>query len=878
MNNNLPNPCLAAIILTVSTHAGPQFVFHYPPKPNVSDANILVATENELLSDTDSSSGWSDDSSTNESHDEKIPLDSKNAELSHSFEHETHLRGMTGTLLERLERGRRQAGKKKEMREKNRSLSGGSRGSRRRSNNSDRGPGYSGYDESAIGEYSSDDDDETTVLGYDPNFLSELLCPPRQMCNRKFEMCVDNVVFLGIPIHVLPDGKWRAGKTSLPVDGIKAEVEEEEDDDDVDEAGSDEDDEEGGSEHLASQRADDKNVSGEDGDETTQHASLRKPSIKFNDGQIESHRETETKNVIEVGSIDELSNQFSSATRISQSPAASGVGDADGDTANFMEKAAADDGEEQSPMRMFHVVCVMNPPLTEYSMRVDQMYKYVLTGFVRTLRREQARSNYVWNEVSAMIKIRDQILNSDQESAGATSASNSGLNSGSASSTVLATTGDSAKQQHKGQSSSSHPVRTATLTNICDAMIKKSSLALSLTQLYRAIKSSGIAHLRINGRSHSLQIPLRTRLDQLPDITEPYLSGSYLVSETANISGQSALLYLDDPESIVSSMEIDPYSALASFIRDVKPTVTLSSMAETHGVALETVMRLTRSLVYWRKARYIVPLHHRNTYVVSPLAPVDQIHANGSRYLHSFRSAFPSLPSLPRMLSMLSTGNPRSFASHIPSRDHRDVYLQALEWLMKHGFVMLLRTYVCLQVTKSIKMAVNKDIQREELEQAQLAAQEQRDANAGETGPSGEQVTATGNITSNTQETRKSADKSVDNKSRAISGTSNTNKAAAADQDEITSTSVTSDLALAEWRQDSIISDPATATSLERKWIDKITEDKPRHMVSIFYKLVRYFDGKTALEDAVRLESISRTELKTVLSTFEDHLLLIRHW
>ncbi|WVF65410.1 hypothetical protein IAT40_000137 [Kwoniella sp. CBS 6097] len=46
------------------------------------------------------------------------------------------------------------------------------------------------------------------ALGYHLDFLSDMLSPPRLACNRKFEINVGSVVFIGHPVCSGPDGKW----------------------------------------------------------------------------------------------------------------------------------------------------------------------------------------------------------------------------------------------------------------------------------------------------------------------------------------------------------------------------------------------------------------------------------------------------------------------------------------------------------------------------------------------------------------------------------------------------------------------------------------------------------------------------------------------
>jgi hypothetical protein len=63
------------------------------------------------------------------------------------------------------------------------------------------------YDE----EHSTDKFDEAQYhnsLNYSLDFLSDMLTPQRTACNRKFEICVDELVFVGHPVSSGLDGKW----------------------------------------------------------------------------------------------------------------------------------------------------------------------------------------------------------------------------------------------------------------------------------------------------------------------------------------------------------------------------------------------------------------------------------------------------------------------------------------------------------------------------------------------------------------------------------------------------------------------------------------------------------------------------------------------
>lgn len=59
---------------------------------------------------------------------------------------------------------------------------------------------------SSNGSYNQQDYD--TILGYDMIFLSNLLAPQRSVCNKRFELTVDELTFLGHPVRADKDGKW----------------------------------------------------------------------------------------------------------------------------------------------------------------------------------------------------------------------------------------------------------------------------------------------------------------------------------------------------------------------------------------------------------------------------------------------------------------------------------------------------------------------------------------------------------------------------------------------------------------------------------------------------------------------------------------------
>lgn len=80
---------------------------------------------------------------------------------------------------------------------------------------------------------------------------------------------------------------------------------------------------------------------------------------------------------------------------------------------------------------------------------------------------------------------------------------------------------------------------------------------------------------------------------------------------------------------------------------------------------------------------------------------------------------------------------------------------------------------------------------------------------------------------------------------------------------------------------DTIIIDPGRASSLERRWINKVISEEcnlsPELTVK-FYELLKYMNGKNSLELLLLKENVSRQELRTLLFAIEDHIISVRHW
>ncbi|KAL1980554.1 hypothetical protein VTN96DRAFT_3960 [Rasamsonia emersonii] len=190
-----PEPCLVAIILIVSSRAGPRFVFHYPPNPlseNAVGANARRATRS-----TDSASSEESESSSDED-DEPVNLaGGVTGGRQNNSGNEDNVSGTTSSVGGESQRPP--------------SLSSGR--TKKRGGNSDPedSPGLTanGHGNGSAGNSRPSWD---SVFGLPSDVWEKLLSPTRAWHKRRFEVGINDLAFVGWPVFVRDDGTWRKQK------------------------------------------------------------------------------------------------------------------------------------------------------------------------------------------------------------------------------------------------------------------------------------------------------------------------------------------------------------------------------------------------------------------------------------------------------------------------------------------------------------------------------------------------------------------------------------------------------------------------------------------------------------------------------------------
>ena len=309
-----------------------------------------------------------------------------------------------------------------------------------------------------------------------------------------------------------------------------------------------------------------------------------------------------------------------------------------------------------------------------------------------------------------------------------------------------------------------------------------------------------------------------------------------------HLESHFTLLLLNDVQSIVADANAakSPISAsLIHFLSVIKPTKSFYQISQSSGIALPDIRFLASHLIYWRRAQAVHPLHQRDFYIVSPNADMLKL-ASASV---SFAKAFPTLPPLPKLLSLLSV-SPRPWSSVIPSKDHKNKYMDILAWLLRDGWVTQLRSFAWVLIPSHIKSSVDQESQgADHIEHTDKAAKPDKEPQPKLEIP---------NIL-------------------ATSPTSSTGTAIPL----FDSTTVKSSQLICNPRLASAI--PSRYLDAVSQYIGKVQGSDPK---TAWDKCVRYFDGKHAIESIATSEGWKRKHVADLVVSWEGLGLLMktRHW
>lgn len=343
-----PNSHLQAVLLvTKSRSLGPRLVFHYPPiSPS---AAALLATKAPAWFGNDTSTGSIDESNSSSSDwdsstepdpgDDEVDMGSRTSGGRGS--------GRTGPGHRERERLRPSAGAWGRQESFDDDDDDGGDDGDVNVGPSGTGPGEGGQPDRDR-RHRGGDRDWDTVLGFKVDALEKMLCPDKAFNKRRFELGVESVVFVGAPMFVRDDGLWKKRKKRPKPD-----------DDDL----------------LANLTLD--------------------PELSRDQ---EPRQEKKEVFVLPPGFEPGYGHDMDSAV---PSAAASDVG-------SDVKSDSTTNNTNNPDMTMFNVVFVLNPPALEHQLRVKDMYDNVTKKYAKALKYEEARFHYVWKESKRIIDIKQR--------------------------------------------------------------------------------------------------------------------------------------------------------------------------------------------------------------------------------------------------------------------------------------------------------------------------------------------------------------------------------------------------------------------------------------------------------------------------------------
>lgn len=274
---------------------------------------------------------------------------------------------------------------------------------------------------------------------------------------------------------------------------------------------------------------------------------------------------------------------------------------------------------------------------------------------------------------------------------------------------------------------------------------------------------------------------------------------------------------------------------------------------------------LAQHLIYFRRAKAIPPLHGRDIYIMNPASDTRKLPAASIEWARKF----PLEPPLITFLADL-TKTLMPYKQFAPSKSHRPVYMSMLAWLMRGGWVTQLCTFAWIIVWPEIRYEVEYQLEHTRLKQA-----------FEETVREGVEEAILSAVASDAPlTTEQAAEKARVQRARAK---------ARADWEEFsrrplphaTNEPSCSDEAPTHIKRlhTLTIVNPARPSTVESLYLDAISKRmKDPTSTKAFIKYAKYFNGREALEMISVKEGLKRKEVAGLLTSFDEYLLMTRHW
>ncbi|GMF27415.1 unnamed protein product [Phytophthora lilii] len=489
-----------------------------------------------------------------------------------------------------------------------------------------------------------------------------------------------------------------------------------------------------------------------------------------------------------------------------------------------------------------------------------QAFHTVAAQLSNGLLHEELRVGFVSKEVRELLQLRDELAQSERN-AGNSNSGIPGVTSGNSVSAAVAagatsgssitsnaggvgagTSGSSMMHHHHHRKDGENGSSTVEVDpqTLIDVSLGKSVLANDLKRVFHGLEESGAAHVVLNG-----WVKLSLTLTDAVTV------------KMASIRPYHTLLLLTDKDGILNKLPADHARQLRDLVEAVNPLKSFQDLSLETGVPIHQIFRLAAHLVYWGFGRIVDAITLYNIYQVNAKA---DLHIT-SPLAQEFRRKFAPYE-LGEVLSTFSGSRRIGEYMKTLSATKKSEYIHMLIWLLQQRFIVQLHRYIYFMIPSDGDYA------------AELG-----NAGASSIGSSSPALMAS---SLRRQRVNSSATNTSAPGSLPIAQTPPMKPVAPAlpSPPEIP---LDSDNPAAEGRGGSSVpmaqvmsvASQLLFTDQERAYLAKIA--KPNPVFTLFKRLCVYFHGEHHIEEIMWRENLSRGELRTVMSTYQDIIVCCLH-
>ncbi|CAF2029168.1 unnamed protein product [Rotaria magnacalcarata] len=394
-------------------------------------------------------------------------------------------------------------------------------------------------------------------------------------------------------------------------------------------------------------------------------------------------------------------------------------------------------------------------------------------------------------------------------------------------------------------------------------MAQQSPLAATLRQIYIDLQVSGEINISINNwlnvscclphRSVPINCPLETDyfynvLSNAGDYLKPYYG----------------LLLVIDPLVLLASLPMDSSQTLATLIKTVHSSHSLSSLSLDTGIQLSQIYSLTAHLLFWGRAKIIYPIAEDNIYIISPDADLSKQGSLSKMYHETFQNTS-NYPTLQEALAEYSDAI--AFHDHVSrceTENEKRERHQCVEWLLRHRLLVQVHNYFYVLLSNDERHNFKDEFRKLRLRPSRA--------------PLVRLLSEFTTLSSSPMASALSHSSTYNSKSadtiRTLTDTSHEDVFASGSVSSST-TGISNRISL-HYLPQITQALPDERAEYRQRLASAIKDAKEQHVVD-FLKLIKYLDGNYHLEEIASLENITRLQILTVLENFQSIVVSALH-